>query len=202
MTDQITTHKDDALDRLLQQFADSSNLHSLISVYAGRMQGLEDAVYPLLELRYSIDSAEGEVLDRIGALLVLDRQGVSDTRYRALLKARIAATRAAGTASDFIELVRLLESDASFSIQLREYAHATAYLELQQPLLATDLEQFLRIMRSAKAAGVRLLIEVPETTIDESFTFAPSTSVVNDTSRGFEDATSPGTGGLLVGVYE
>ncbi len=108
MITQITTHQDDALKRLMQQFKDKTNLKKLLNIYLPRFQELEDEIWQLLN-RLDIDAVSGIWLDYIGEIVVLTRvSGTTDERYRQLLKAKIATNVSEGEPERIISIFKIL----------------------------------------------------------------------------------------------
>ena len=60
---QITTHEQDALDRVIEQYKNSLNLLAIISVFAKQVQETENAFISLVN-RVDIDTSEGVQLDK------------------------------------------------------------------------------------------------------------------------------------------
>lgn len=106
----ITTHVQDALARMLEQYKKSPRLRGMVAANAAQTQSLEDAFNQIKATR-SIDDAVGVHLDRIGAILGVPRPGqVVDYVYRVILKGQAAARISKGRHEDIIRTYKALTS--------------------------------------------------------------------------------------------
>ena len=103
----ITTHVNDALERLLFQYKDKVRMNGMISSTTEGLQELENTFWDVLTLRW-INSASGEQLDRLGAIVVLDRDGRTDEQYRVWLVGKIAINTSKGTPQNLVAAMNLL----------------------------------------------------------------------------------------------
>lgn len=197
MTDitQVTDHATRAAGRLLAQFDESVTHAGLFNAMATQAQEVEDALY---ELRYmlSIANSEGDGLDKIGELLGAARDGRTDTNYRLRLRAQILINRRSGEIETLISVVKLLIPDWAdpVVVTLTEPSPATMTLEATPAVdLATSAEAY-KVLRTAKAGGVRL--ELFHNTDDDADMFA----FAGGTGLGFDDGTGT-VGGEMAKVY-
>ncbi|HKL76973.1 MAG TPA: DUF2612 domain-containing protein, partial [Gammaproteobacteria bacterium] len=102
---QIATHEADAKDRLTSQYDDATKLQGLVGLWAGRMQGVEDAAYEVLTERW-VDVAVGAQLDGMGEIVGEPRLGRTDTEYRAAIEIRVSLNRSGGEPERIIEFLR------------------------------------------------------------------------------------------------
>lgn len=105
----ISTHEDDAFDRLKQDFKDKGNFKDLIGVFAARAQAFEDIAYPMIEAMY-IANATGKTLEMIGENIGQPRPTYGpaaddDNAYRVLIYAKIAANTSYGTIPDIYNVL-------------------------------------------------------------------------------------------------
>lgn len=101
MIQHITTHRADALKRLLQQYKGKPRLESLIDSTNIQVQEIEDALFGL-RIRLDIDSVGGIPLDMIGEIVGIERGGFDDATYRSILKSKIGQNVSNGTPEDVI----------------------------------------------------------------------------------------------------
>ncbi len=165
---QITDHATAAVARLLQQFRGLSRIEKLVRALASRTQGIEDMLWSLATER-GIDNAIGAQLDVIGRRVGQSREGMDDEVYRVWLRARMLLNRCSGTAPEIVAIFKLL---------LPVIGGSGLEIELQPPAalvlrilgkLTGDADQLARILRKAKVAGVRALLEWRLSTEDETF---------------------------------
>lgn len=129
---QITTHEEDALNRLLYQYKGKENLENLIKdLYTTRTQSLEDGLFQLYG-RLNIDTSIGIQLDNIGTIVGQDRLGLPDTTYRLFLKAKIGVNVSEGDIPRIIDVWKLITN--SNIVQLLEAFPAEVDLYYDVPL--------------------------------------------------------------------
>lgn len=99
----VTTHRADAIGRLVSQYKNKPSMESLAGIIGARSQTLEDVVWELVTLRV-IGSGVGAQLDDLGAILGEARQARSDSDFRIYLAARILLNKCSGTPEQLLEL--------------------------------------------------------------------------------------------------
>jgi len=191
----ITTHNQDALNRLLYQYRDSEKLKGFITaLYGTQVQELEDAAWQLLT-RLNIDSSEGVQLDHIGKIVGQSRQSMADDRYRIWIKAKIAQNISEGDIEQIISIWRLFNSEAT-TVQLIENFPAEIAIYSDIALDPLYSEEILTLIQRAMGAGIRFgytLIFDP----DNAFGFLGSIN-----AGGFGDTTDPEIGGKFSTLQE
>lgn len=151
--DQITNHFDQAIARLLTQYAEAQNIQNLISVYTTQIQELENIIYDMF-LNRMIDTAVGQQLDNLGEIVGQPRLGFDDETYRVLLKFRIGVNVSQGTIEEVIQLFTLI-SGAS-EVHVIDEGGGSISIQYNEPLPA-ELEEFIfDNMDQVVAAGVRI----------------------------------------------
>jgi hypothetical protein len=165
MIAQITTHVADAIARLPEQHKQplTEKIQALVSIYAARMQTLENVLFQILLGRFPfIDTAIGEQLDQIGRLVLLDRNGLSDTEYRIRLRARLLVLRSRGTTEDIIGVVKALildgAPDATVEVQ-NEYPASVVVRLLGDDVSDALADVIISFLRKTKSGGVRIIEE-------------------------------------------
>jgi len=161
----ITTHVDDAKDRLIRQYKQGSNVEDVAGALVTPIQQSENDLYELYSLD-DIDVMIGTQLDMIGATIGQDRQGFLDDDYRILLKARIAINSSRGTLDDLLSIWNILNPSQTTEI-LEQFP---AQIELKTTLTWATVQQAdmaFEAMEQAVAAGVRIVWITPITTIGD-----------------------------------
>lgn len=92
----ITDHAQRAADFVLSYLDDSESVHALLAAFAAELQRLEDVAHSVLSV--TVQAAVGVELDVYGALVGLQREGLSDEVFRRLILARVAMLQAGGIA--------------------------------------------------------------------------------------------------------
>jgi hypothetical protein len=105
--EKITTHIEDAKSRMIERYRNSPKFEGVISLFAEKMQALEDAIDYFQNHRWIAD-AEGFQLDLIGEIVGQPREGVNDTTYRVLLYVKVAINAARGDPESVIGIFNLI----------------------------------------------------------------------------------------------
>lgn len=199
---QITTHVDDAIDRLIEHFSgpDKPVLNGLLTTYAQGIQDLEDALWAMIYGRLLIAApgqahgAVGVHLDTIGRLIGAPREGLDDDTYRVLLLLTIRVNRSFGTTVDLLEIARLAIGDAYGEFVYREEAVLSTYFYFEA--LPVPIAIILvRALEKARAAGTRAVVEYYTDRVDSTTVFLWANGATGG-QGGFANGSS-GDGGLL-----
>ncbi len=196
-SDLKTDYTSEALLRLLSTLQGGTNYEALASSFIDRCQELETAAHPMLEQR-SIDLAEGDRLDRIGAIVIVPRGGRDDDDYRLRIRAELAILQSNGTALDLINILQLLTGQASTTdIKLDEYFPKTVYMRPQNHILAdvTEAGTIQALLRRAVSAAtnLQLIYTLSEVDDDNLFRFSDTSGTPEtSSSKGFGNGTFTG----------
>lgn len=101
----IEDHEERALSRFTYQYSEADVMKGLAQIWAERTQVLEDAAWTLLTDRWA-DSAEGQQLNRLGAIVGEPRSGRDEEEYRQAIQTRISVNRSGGEPERIIEFLR------------------------------------------------------------------------------------------------
>ncbi len=189
-----TDYTEEALLRILSTLQGGTSYEALASSFLDRCQELEDEAHPMLAQR-SITLAEGDRLDRIGALVVVPRGGRTDTDYRLRIRAELAILQSTGTALDLIIILQLLTGHTD--IKLDEYFPKSVYIRAQNFVLAdtTEAQTMQVLLRRAVSAatGLQLIYTLIESDDDDLFRFSDTTDTPEtSSSKGFGNGTFAG----------
>lgn len=145
-------HVQRALNRVLESDKSRAKFLKLISIWAERIQTLED-VFQQMYNALDLDSATGEALDRLGAIVGEAREGRSDATYRYWIRARARANRSAGRINDLLAVLKLVVEDTA-DITYTEIPDRDA--EYLISILGTSVpeEQLRGILETVRPAGV------------------------------------------------
>ncbi len=180
--------------RLLSTLQEGTFTEALAAAFIDRCQELEDAAHPMLEQR-SITLAEGDRLDRIGAIVAVPRGGRDDDTYRLRIRAELAILQSGGTALDLITILQLLTGHTD--VKLDEYFPKSVYMRAQNLILAdvTEAETIQALLRRAVSAatGFQLIYTLSEADDDNLFRFSDTTDTPEtSSSKGFGNGTFAG----------
>lgn len=169
-----TTHTATALAQLIEQFQDSSDIKALIAAFVDRAQDLENALFPLLEIR-NVDTMTGDRLDGLGQIVNVGRGGRTDDEYRLRIRAELAILKSTGIARDLVSTLQLLIAQTVADIQVDEYYPKTIYLRPRNfSVGSTDMDAVAGLLRRAAPAGTSLQViySTTETSDDAMFRYS------------------------------
>jgi len=152
--DKITNHEDLALDRLITQYKNKTNIEGVIKSFSTQIQELENVLFQVLDDTW-VSTSTGQQLDNLGVLLNQSRGSLDDDDYRALLLITISKYNSETTIEDIISIFNVLTN--SDSISLGEIFPAEISLNSLNPdPLVTDASFITNAILQAKAAGIKI----------------------------------------------
>lgn len=192
---EITTHVQDAIDRLIQQYKNSPRIQGILKALVEQIQELETVQTQLNEER-AIDTAIGVQLDNLGKIIGLTRiGGEPDEAYRIRLQARIGLNVSQGEPERLISTFKLLVG-ADF-VLLQELPPADVAISSSTDFASQDeVDAALAIIEAVSPAAVRVsYIGV----FDETEPFAMNGSL---SGLGFSSLANPTTGGKFSSIVQ
>lgn len=189
----ITTHVDDAIERLPEQYRGKPKLEALLRGYAERTQTLEDVMFEVLRSG-ALVNAYGAILDQIGDIVDQPRGGRNDAKYKLRIVAKIGQNLSRGTAEDLIQIFKtLMQADRihytpSFPAGLNLTAIGV------DPVGTTD--EVKAAMEFSHAGGVAINLYSVVDSISFSFQGDPDPN-----AQGFGDYNDSSVGGALATIF-
>jgi hypothetical protein len=144
------------LGRLIERWKDDPVLTALVRMALSRFQEAENAAQQVATLR-GIDTASGQQLDNLGALVGQQRQGMSDADYRLRIRARLLINRSSGTTPELIAVFELLAPPGAV-IAIRNESPATVVAAVDGAAVP-NAPELNAVLQTAKAGGVRAILE-------------------------------------------
>lgn len=192
MVSKITTHRQDALDRLLEQYKGKAFIETAIKTFGDQAQSLEDSAYELIDGQEIYD-AVGVQLDLLGTIVDIARNGLSDDAYRLLILGKIGQNTSDSTAAKVAQVLAVLMN--STIVQEQDLYPAGVGLAGGGEVPEELLTLVWNLIQSSLGAGIRLefLSCFDE---DEAFAFEGPAG----TGLGFDDLTDPGLGGMFASL--
>lgn len=181
----IPDHQELAVARLTQQFRDGVSVPNLVRALTGGHQALEDAAFAVRASR-AIDTAVGAQLDLLGRIVGQPREGRVDDVYRIWIRARVRLNRSSGTPEDLLAVFSSI-TQGSTAIVLEEQFPASFVLRVGSTSIIAPAD-LAALVRLAKAAGVRAIVESATTVDTTSFAF-------DSNGAGYGDVNDPAVGG-------
>lgn len=151
MITEITTHENDALNRLITQYSDSTNLQELIKVYTSQIQELETVFFDLLNNR-TINNSSGQQLDNVGTLIDQDRLGYDDTTYLGLIYNKISQINSEGTIENLLSIFNILMNADKINLSEPSVAHINMHAINSSPLISND--DIIIAINNSKPTGI------------------------------------------------
>ena len=182
---------------LITQLRSKETAYLLAEALGAETQEAENALYTLKDYQ-DIDAAEGVHLDNLGAYYGEVRQGRSDANFRRVIKAKKVAVACKGTVygvwatataaiSGISGAVAYVSVHDEVSLVSPPSGPTNAFMHVNITGAAfTDLGQIndiVRLLRIAKAAGVRLNLSI-QTTATYSDQWIPSANSLDNAPMG------------------
>lgn len=148
------THVAEAVANLISQFEGKQRIETLVSIFVGQIQELEDAFSDILT-ETTIDNSVGVNLDNIGLIVGEPRAGRNDTQYRIAIKARIGLNTSGGTIENIISIV-ISVANAVVTVEIIEYFPASFTARIIEPIdpAVTDTDRIAEFIKGGRPAGV------------------------------------------------
>src|SRR5580658_8914472 len=148
---------DEAESLLLNQFAGSANFKALLRSLVFPFQEVLNAI-EALKVSLFIDSANGDILDTIGAIVNEPRRNMIDMDYRPWLKVRILLNNNSGTAGDIAHILNILY-DGHDEFELQE-SPGLLKVYLARPPTFTNEWVIQSILKKAVPLGTKVQIQI------------------------------------------
>lgn len=149
--------------KLIDQFKNSDKIVEVLNIFGAQLQDAEDAAIDTFEA-FNLNTAVGDQLDTLGALVDEIRGGRADEDYRLAIKTKILLIQSQGRFSDMYGIVEgVIGQD--LTMRLTESFPAAFFLEVFTPLdpATTDFDRLAAFTFQARAAGVRGLVAIAVT---------------------------------------
>lgn len=120
----------------------------------------------------SIQTSTGVQLDKIGELVGIRRNGLSDTEFRAAIKVEVQTLFASGTIPDVLGAIASILNDPTRTIVFRE-SFPAAFVVTIDSLTVAELDLILELVCDVPAAGVAALIGIGDDGYARGFGYTP-----------------------------
>lgn len=186
----ITTHVQDALKRLLQQYKGQPRITAILTSFVDQIQDLENAVYDL-DAGRQIQNAIGAQLDGIGEIVGIERNGLDDQTYLVFIYGKIGENTS-DTTKDKIIAITLLVFISNF-VLMDEIPPAAIGLEVGSPGLNPELFELATTLIAKSLGGGIGLGFLATYDSDDNFSYLEAP----DGGDGYADLDVPDSGGTL-----
>lgn len=196
---EITTHVQDALNRLMQQYKNKPRIAALYTSVLDQIQALEDAIFALDQGRQiwngTSTPAIGKQLDTIGLVVGIDRNGLSDAEYILFIFGKIAENFSDTTIPTILNIISYVFQ--AEKVLLQEYYPASIAMQVLGTPIPPALYPIARdLVQGALGASIKLIFAAAYPTTDVFRFYAPDTGPDN----GFGDVGDPSVGGKFIGL--
>lgn len=205
---EITTHSDQAVDRLHGKHKGKANIESFLRILIDPIQDIETVLIQL-DTERLIGTAIGEQLNVLGRVVGQLRDGLSNDDYRRFIRARIAANKSKGRWEDLIVVTRLILAVEAAVLVMSESDFMTVLMEVTEAVVSDALADILiGFMADTKSDVVRVLLTYSAQVAADTFTYGSYTQLSGNTGIG--DTTLPvdstagfaDAGDLIVDIYD
>ncbi len=169
-----TTHVVEALARLKEQFKDKDVIEAIVSIFAGRIQTIENDIWDAFEMQLLENASDG-LLDRLGSIVGQPRLAFTDEEYRLTIAGRIRANRSNGTVEAMLGV--LVAVAPTITWELIEDDLAAYTVEGDEPLTVALAKVIAALLDVATPVGVRGLFMWQELEDADTFTLAIGTAM-------------------------
>ena len=195
----ITTHVQDGLERLSEQYKNRPRINAIHNALYEQIQELEDSIYNLDSGRQLWNGVEspsmGQQLDNIGTIVGISRNGLSDAQYLLFIFGKIAENFSDSTLDSITSVVGyLFQAD---QIIVQELPPAGLLVEAFGSNIPDSLFSFAKnLVKAAMGAGIELVF-MSASSHEDIFSFNGNNT---NSSNGFSDANDPLIGGQFIGT--
>lgn len=165
----ISDHASRIKELLPQQWKDLPNIDNLLTLFATKVQEIENMMFQLLEDRV-LDAAAGQQLDGIGEIVGETRNGRGDAEYKSALDVRIKINISSGTPETMIDVMASLTN--STHINFIEQYPAEVELHSNGDFIPPNLLENIKRIAPA-AVAVYLTVVGPNITTPFQFDGGP-----------------------------
>lgn len=181
-----------ALDRLLEQFKGKPNIEGMLTSYIQQVQDLEETNFSLLNDR-SINTAIGNQLDVLGALVNEARLGRDDETYRIAILTRIGINNSEGTPNQIMALLKSIEG--STKVNMWEHFPVSAIYYTNTEFTGRNcVSDTLQLISPATSADVVVIYDPYEEALTLSELSLQDFIIIDE----FGNFLVTGEGGILV----
>lgn len=151
----ITNHTEQALGRLIQQYRGKRWIIGLVSTITDGQQGVENAMN-VMRMGTLIANAEGAQLDAIGSLAGVERSGLDDATYRAVIYGTVAKNFSDATLGSITNLVLAMWGAAA--IFVAHYGGGRIGIGIGSQTTSAAIDGMLKqILLQAVGAGIEII---------------------------------------------
>jgi hypothetical protein len=149
---QDSAHVTEATGRLTSRYAQAAVTSGIVTANAQAVQDLENAVWQIMNAvvlaNHPLAGGPWQILDYIGAIVGVTRDGRTDTDFLQAIKIQIRVNRSHGLAEDIIQIAALVASGAIY----QEFYPAAFDVTILNTTIAV-VNALLLYLGTARSAG-------------------------------------------------
>lgn len=192
---QISTHVQDALDRLMEQYRNKPRISAILTSLVDQIQDLEDVVFEVRDGTMLFNGttypAIGAQLDQIGEIVGQKRNGLEDAQYLLFILGKIAANYSDASLPTILKIIKIIYQPESVFIR-NVYPNAIAY-SLGNPALDPLFFNLARTLIQGALGQTVDISYIATHDPDDAFRFTYRGGPL--IGGGFADKSVPGSGG-------
>lgn len=187
----INTYSEDGLSLLTSMYQGQPVIETFLKAIMAEVQAIEDAAFTLINGR-SVDNAIGDALDKLGKIVGITRNGLSDDAFRVSIKIKILVNSSNGLARDLILIVQR----ATDNTDIKYTEQQPAAWQIETLDITAGLKQLILYLDTAKSSGTHGSL-IYSTWINDANTFKWDDTVSPNTYPGMSDSLNPDNSALF-----
>jgi hypothetical protein len=184
--DKDTAHVVEGVNLLTSRYKALTVTPGIIRALCERFQEIENDYWSFIGgvqlANHPMGGGPWDVLDKIGAIVGIARNGLDDTHYLAAIKIKIRVNRSHGLAEDIIQIAALLVSGATYV----EYYPASFEVDIYN-ITADVAFALIRYLGAARSAGTQGLLRYTLWPLSTDIIWGDTYSVLSS-ARGFSSS--------------
>lgn len=149
----ITDHVERARELLTHDLSDKPNVDAVLVASVSEVQSLEDALYELT-IQRRIETAQGAMLDQLGAIVGEPRAGLADDDYRRFVQARVETNIGEGEITRLISVLKTITGADVVHYQTTPPANFSVAYVVDSPLSTSLRARIVAQVVELTPAGV------------------------------------------------
>lgn len=158
----ITDHVERARELMTNDLKDKPNMGAFNKAFVSEVQELEDVFYELV-IQRRVETAQGAMLDQLGAVVGEARDGLSDNDYRRFVQARVETNIGEGEIPRLISVLKTITGASTVRFQALPPANYSVSYVVPSPLATSLTQRIVAQVLELTPAGVGFeVVEAPE----------------------------------------
>jgi hypothetical protein len=131
----------DGINQLLHQFRGKPNIEGVLSACLDQIELIDQETFDLVNM-FNVDDAVGIILDYVGAIVGVPRDGRNDDDYRAAIQSRLLVNNSEGTPDDLLEI--LADQTGGDRVRIWEHFPVSVIMYTNGEKVSTEIADVVR----------------------------------------------------------